>query len=146
MDKKTVPLVVLAIALCAVLVLGEVFAYGINPHNYGIKAEFSSGTLNYSVSSSGSDTYSAVLLDNDSVAPTKELYIYADENYDNHYKEAFDKSSARYIRQQYYAEQVKKSLELRGFNNVQIINSNGLKDVVTSSVDNPGEKGLVITS
>ena len=123
MDRKTVTLVVLAIVLCAGVVIGEVFTYGINIHNFDAKAEFSSGTLDYSVSSSGSDTYSVVLLDDNNVSITKELYVYVDNEYDSYYREALEKSNIEYVEQQYYSEQLKKFLGVRGFDNVKLVDS-----------------------
>ncbi len=149
MDKKTVPLVILAIILCAILVLGEVFTYGINTHSFDIKAEFSSNTLDYSVSSSGSDTYSVVLLDDNNITPTKELYIYVNEDYDRYYK-SLKEGQVRYFEQQYYSEQVKKSLGLRGFDSVKLLDTKELIDFVNGSVLDPSSdpkgKGLFITS
>ena len=146
MDKKTVPLVVLAIVLCAVLVLGEFFTYGINTHSFNAKAEFSADTLDYSVSSSGSDTYSVVIIDDNNIVSTRELYIYIDERYDDHYKKALEKSNVRYVEQQYYSEQLRKSLGLRGFDNVRLIDSEGLKTFISETMTDPVGKGLFITT
>ncbi len=146
MDKKTVPLVVLAAVLCTTLIVGEVFTYAINTHSFSINAVFSTDTLDYSVSSSGSDTYSVVLLDDNGVQSTKELFIYVDENYNDHYKDALKKRNVRYVEQQYYSEQIKKSLSLRGFDNVQLIDSKGLKGFINDTVADPSGKGLFITT
>ncbi|MBO4357225.1 MAG: hypothetical protein J5813_03535 [Candidatus Methanomethylophilaceae archaeon] len=145
MDKKTVPLVILAIALCAVIVLGEVLTYSINTHSFDAKAEFSSNTLDYSVSSSGSDTYSVVLLDNDDEQSTKALYVYINERYDDFYKQALEKSNVRYVEQQYYSEQVKKFLGLRGFDDVTLIGTEQLIELLNDP-GTPKGKGLLITS
>ena len=146
MDKKTVPLVVLAIVLCAVLVLGEVLTYGINTHDFNAKAEFSSDTINYSVSSSGSDTYSVVVMDDNNVQSTEELYIYVDEEYDDYYKKALKIANVRYVEQKYYSEQIKKFLGLRGFDNVKMIDSKGLKTFIGETMSDPVGKGLFITT
>ena len=146
MDKKTVPLVVLAIVLCAVLVLGEALTYGINTHSFNVKAEFSSGTLNYSVSSRGSDTYSVVVLDDNNVQSTEELYIYVDERYDDYYEQAIKKNSMGYYGQQYCSEQVEKFLKIRGFDNVKTLNSKELTDFINNTASDPKGKGLLVTS
>ena len=145
MDKKTAPLIILAIVLCAMLVIGEVFTYGINTHSFDIKAGFSSGTLDYSVSSSGSDTYSIVLLDDNNVTSTKELYIYVNEDYDRYYK-SLDKTKVHYFEQQYYSEQIKKSLGLRGFYDVKLLNTKELIEFIGNTVSDPVGKGLFISS
>ena len=146
MDKKTAPLVILAVVLCAVIVLGEVFTYGINIHNFDSKAEFSSGTLNYSVSSSGSDTYSVVLINENDVEPIKELHIYVDERYDDYYNDAKKKSGLLYMQEQYYSEQIKKDLNFRGFEDVTLVKSDGLIEFINSTYENPKGHGLFVTS
>ena len=146
MDRKTVTLVVLAIVLCAAVVIGEVFTYGINIHSFDSKAEFSSDTLSYSVSSSGSDTYSVVLLDSNDVPVTRELYIYVDNDYDNYYRQALEKSNLEYVQQQYYSEQLKKFLGVRGFDNVTLVDSKGLKEYIENNLSDPVGKGIFVTS
>ena len=145
MDKKTVPLVILAIFLCAALVIGEVFTYGINTHSFDAKAEFSSGTLDYSVSSSGSDTYSVVLLDDNNVAPIKKLYIYVNEDYDRYYR-SLGEDKTCYFEQQYFSEQIKKSLALRGFYDVTLLNTKELIDLIDDPASDPKGKGLFVSS
>ena len=146
MDKKTAPLVILAIVLCAVIVLGEVFTYGINIHSFDSKAEFSSGTLNYSVSSSGSDTYSVVLMNDNEVEPISDLHIYIDERYDNYYDDVQKKSGLLYTQEQYYSEQIKKHLDFRGFEDVTLVESKGLIEFINSTYENPKGHGLLVTS
>ncbi len=146
MDKKTAPLVILAIVLCAVIVLGEVFTYGINTHSFDSKADFSSGTLNYSVSSSGSDTYSVVLIDENSAEPVRDLHIYVDERYDDYYSDVQKKSGLLYMQEQYYSEQIKKHLDFRGFEDVTLVKSDGLIEFINNTYENPKGHGLFVTS
>ena len=146
MDKKTAPLVVLAIVLCAVIVLGEVFTYGINTHGFNSKAEFSSGTLNYSVSSSGSDTYSVVLMNDNCIEPIKDLHIYIDERYDDYYDDVQKKCDLLYTQVQYYSEQIKKHLSFRGFEDVTLVESKELIKFINETYEDPKEHGLYVTS
>ena len=146
MDKKTAPLVILAIVLCAVIVLGEVFTYGINIHSFDSKAEFSSGTLNYSVSSSGSDTYSILLMDDNGVEPINDLHIYVDERYDDYYDDVQKKSNLLYTQEQYYSEQIKKHLDFRGFRDVTLVESKELIGFINDTYENPKGHGLLVTS
>ena len=146
MDKKAVPIVILAVALCTVVVLGEVFTYGINTHSFSANAEFSSGTMDYSVYSSGSDTYSVVLMQKNGVEPITDLHIYVDENYDDHYSDVQKKSKLLYTQEQYYSEQIQKHLKLRGFGNVTLVNDKGLIDFINETSSNPHGHGLLVTS
>ena len=125
MDRRTTPLVILAVILCAAVVLGEVFTYGINTHNFSSEAEFTSGTLNYSISSSGSDTYSVVLMDENGFEPIKDLHIYVDERYDDHYNDVRKKSDLLYTEEQYYSEQIMKQLSEKMIENgIKILDIN----------------------
>ena len=146
MENRTAPLVILAVVLCAAVVLGEVFTYAVNIHNFDSDAEFSSGTLNYSVSSSGSDTYSVVLMDENGVEPIKELHIYVDEGYDDHYNDVQEKSGILYVQEQYYSEQIKKHLALRGFEDVTLVKNKELIDYIDATKDDPKGHGLYVTS
>ena len=146
MEKKAVPIVILAVVLCAAVVLGEVFTYGINTHSFSADAEFSAGTMDYSVYSSGSDTYSVVLMQKNGVEPVTDLHIYVDENYDDHYDEVQKKSKLLYTQERYYSEQIQKHLKLRGFENVTLVNDEGLIDFINeTSADSHGH-GLLVTS
>lgn len=146
MDRRTASLVILAVVLCAIIVLGEVFTYGINVHSFDSDAKFSSGTLDYSVSSSGSDTYSVVLIDDNGVEPINDLYIFVDEKYDDHYNELPVKSNFEYINQQSYSEQIERHLEMRGFKEVTLLKSKGLIQFINETWENPKGHGLFITS
>ncbi len=146
MDRRTTPLVILAVVLCAAVVLGEVFTYGINTHNFSSDAEFTSGTLNYSVSSNGSDTYSVVLMDENGFEPIKDLHIYVDERYDDYYNDVLKKSNLIYTQEQYYSEQIQKHLRIRGFDDVTLVDSKGLIGFIDATWDDPMGHGLYVTS
>ena len=146
MDKKAVPIVILAVVLCATVVLGEIFTYGINTHSFSANAEFSSGKMDYSVYSSGSDTYSVVLMEKNGVEPITDLRIYVDEKYDDHYDEVKKRSNILYAQEQYFSEQIQKHLKLRGFENVTLINDKELIEFINSTSANPAGHGLLVTS
>lgn len=146
MDRKAVPIVILAVVLCATVVVGEIFTYGINTHSFSANAEFSTATMDYSVYSSGSDTYSAVLMDKNSVEPITDLRIYVNEKYDDHYDEVKKRSKILYAQEQYYSEQIQKHLKLRGFNNVTLINDKELIEFINDPYANPAGHGLLVTS
>ena len=146
MDRRTAPLVILAIVLCAAIILGEIFTYAVNIHSFDANAEFSAGRMDYSVSSSGSDTYSVVLMDENGVEPVKDLHIYVDENYDDYYDDVKKKSDILYMQEQYYSEQIKKHLSIRGFDDVTLIKTKELIDFINDTWENPQGHGLLVTS
>ncbi|MDR1405514.1 MAG: hypothetical protein LBJ20_08130 [Candidatus Methanoplasma sp.] len=115
-------MVLLSVALCAVVLAGELTAYGTDFHSYSADAEFGDGRISLSVTSSGSDTYSAVFTDSGTHAPVTKLYIYLDERYDEFLEEAREASGLRGTNQEYSANQVYKSLRARGFNDISICN------------------------
>ena len=146
MDRRTTSLVILAVVLCAVVVLGEAFTYWIDVHDYDAKAEFSSGRMDYSVSSSGSDTYSVVLMDDNGMESVKELHIYVDTGYDKYYQDVHKKSGIYHTEEQYYSEQIMKHLEFRGFKDVTLVEKDELIAYIDDTMSNPIGHGLFITS
>lgn len=146
MDRRTASLVILAVILCALIILGEVFTYAVNTHSFDATAEFSSGKMDYSVSSSGSDTYSVVLMDKNGVESITNLCIYVDERYDDHYDDVKKNTDLLYMQEQYYSEQIKKHLKIRGFDDVTLIGSEGLIDFINNTCTDPKGHGLLVTS
>lgn len=144
MKKKNV-IIIIAIVLCVAIVLGEVLTYT-NVHRYDSDAKFSSDSVSYDVYSNGSNVYSAILLNNTSSDRTEKLYIYADENYSDNYKKACDTVSMYYIDQNYYAKELKEYLKIRGFTNVEIIDSEELVTMVSGSSSDASGLGLFILS
>ena len=74
-------LVIFAVALCAVVVVGEMYAYLPGSYGYGSSAELEDGTIGFSVENRGSDEFDAVLLDNGDYAAVDTVYVYYDPDY-----------------------------------------------------------------
>ena len=146
MVKKTAFLIAVTVILSLAIVSGEILTYCVNTHSYDSDAEFSYGTVSYSVSSNGSDVYSAVLFDNGAMEPVSKLYIYVDESYDRYLEDVLKKDSVQYFEEQYYAEQIQKALKFRGFDDVTLIDSDGLTEMIGSTLSDPIGIGLFVTS
>lgn len=147
--KSPSPVTVIAVIAISVVLLGEIFAYGTNIHGFDSNADMSSpGTLNYSVSSKGSDTYSVALMDRKNVKPVEKLYIYIDENYEKYYNDARNTCPVEFVHQKDHAKQMQKLLDIRGFKNVTIVDSEKLRDVLHNDIKNSNclGCGLLVTS
>ena len=139
-------LVILSVVLCAVVLAGELTTYGANFHSYDSSADFGDGRIDLSVTSSGSDVYSAVLVDNGTRPPVTELYIYIDERYDEFLEDARSASGLRPLDMEYAIEQVCKSLRIRGFDNISVCNDKELLEIMLGDSAGSASKGLLVMS
>lgn len=135
---------VVAVLLCAVIVVGEVLTYS-QVHHYDASAEWNEGTVDFTVSSSGSDRYDAVLIDNHGRSPVDEVFIYEDETYDDYFREASEVSTPEYTDQEVASNDYAKYLSARSFDNVSSGGEEGLLAYLTGS-GSPSGKGLIVTS
>lgn len=148
MSSKTDGIVVLAVVLIAVVFAGEYFTYGHNVDR-DASATWDVGSASYSVYSSGSDEYRAVLFDNGGHAPVDTLHIYADGTYDEYYTRACEMSDGAgplYMEGDYYVEQVRESLKIRGFDDVVIIDAEGLENLLRTTMTSPSGIGVMVIS
>ena len=138
---------ILAVAavFIAIILIGEVIAYG-GGVSYDSSASRDGDTVSYSVSSSGTNDYTAVLIDNHGFASLKHLVIYVDENSGNNMEDACARGLVFRNDIPYYADQLKKMLELRSFDDVTICDSKGLVDYVNGSYADPRSYGLLSVS
>ncbi len=146
MQRKVDLVVVLALMLCAVVVVGEYCTYYSDIHQYGSTATWSEGKVDYTVSSSGSDVFSAVLLDNGDRSPVSDLRIFVDEGYMDNYPEAHDISGAIYLDQSYYATQIHEALKIRGFSDITECGSSELESYLRSTLSDPNGHGVMVMS
>ena len=139
-------LVVLAVILCSVVLIGELTAYGPNTHNYNADCTLDGNIVNVSVSSSGSDTYSVIFMDNGTFAPPVQLYIFSDERYDEFFDEARKTSNINRFDQHFAIDQITRSLRIRGLENIAICNEEKLLSSMTDDIGSGTPKGLLVIS
>lgn len=144
LNRKIDKLVLLAVVLCAVVLAGEVLAYGPNPHSYGSDCSVRDGTVHVSVSSSGSDTYSVIFMDNGDFSPPAQLYILIDERYDENFDEVSETANLKKTDQRYAAEQVSISLRIRGFSDIVVCSGEQLLSAMTDDIGKGVPKGLLV--
>lgn len=146
MRFKTDMVAVVAVALMAVIIAGEYFTYGAEVDR-GSDAEWDASSVKYSISSGGSDFYSAVLTGAGAYKVPERFFIYVDDTYSQFYDDACDRMeregvSPYRINQKEAAEQIEKNLAFRGIRHVNTISSGGLRTLLESGYD----FGLVVTS
>ena len=143
-DVKIDKIVLLAVVLIAVILIGEIAAYGPNPHRYSAGIEAEGGTVNVSVSSSGSDVYAVIFMENGEYSPPAQIYIFLDERYAENFDEAKETAKLRKTDQRYAADQVRASLGVRGVGDVLILNENELLSAMTDDIGSGIPKGLLV--
>ena len=136
--------VVLAVVLCLLVFAGEYFTYYSDIHEYRASATWGEGTVEYSVYSSGSDAYSAVLTETGGFHSVDWLTILVDEDYDSLYGEASLITGVSYVDQQHYAVEFIEALGLRGFSDVGVSSSEDLPEYINGTLGNPKGHGLLV--
>ena len=141
-------LVVFAVALCAVVVVGEMYAYLPGSYGYGSSAELEDGTIGFSVENRGSDEFDAVLMDNGDYASVDTVYVYYDPDYASAVNEdAAVEVGAQRMTQEYYVDQLVKVLGYRGCQNVTVLDAHGLAEALSGDLEGTcSGRGLVMAS
>jgi len=137
-------LVLLAVVLCAVVLVGELTAYGPNTHSYSSDCSVENGVADVAVSSSGSDIYSIIYMDNGAYSPPVQLYILLDERYDENFNEASETANLKKFDQRYAADQVRISLGIRGIEGIVVCNEVQLLSMMTDDIGSNIPKGLLV--
>ncbi len=136
-DKRTDrALIVIAVAVIAVVLAGEAIVYTSDYTSYSADASIGSdGDIHYSVSASGSKTYTAVSLDNGSHDVAEKIYIYYDGSYKSCYEDVYVAIGARELDQKYYVEQLAPTLRYRNISDVTVLNADELADRLKAESD-----------
>ena len=144
MNRKWIPIV--AVVFVALIFIGEALTYSSGVNRYDSSAERNGSVVDYSISSSGTNDYSAVLFDNHGFKRLDRLVIYIDESYAAN----FDKASLLIpvcdMDPYYYAEQVERSLKIRSFENCRIVDRQGLIDYIEDTISYPLGCGILSIS
>ncbi|MBQ4412353.1 MAG: hypothetical protein II848_06065 [Candidatus Methanomethylophilus sp.] len=119
MDKRDYGLIILAVAVCAVVLVGEFATYG-NIYRYDSSADASG---NFSVYDSGSHCYTAVLSDNGSFPAPTRFYVYYDEGYGSVVHDAKVEVGAKALDQKYYLSQLLNNLKYYSVTDVTYVNA-----------------------
>lgn len=139
-------LVLLSVALCAIVLAGEFMAYGPSMHSYGADARIENGSVDISIRSSGSDTYSAMIVDNGARPAVTQLYVYMDNRYDRYFGDAEKTVSMNKLDLPYSIDQVCRTLNVRGFDRISVLNDEQLFDAMNGDMGGYVSKGLLVMS
>ena len=143
MKKANVDIiVVLAVALCATVLVGEFATYSTAWLGYGSDVEWSDGSVTVTISSQGTSAYDVVVIDN---AKDVVLTMYIDDDYDTFYDEACKYSTIPYEDTEHYAEQIAGFLSLRSYDDVSCCRNDDLVGYLEGSMGRTGA-ALMVTS
>lgn len=148
-DKRTdLRLAVIAIAIIAVLVAGEIVVYTSDYTDYSASASIDGDLVSYEISATGSKEYSVVVSDNGSHRQTERLYIYQDDSYKTDYSDVLVAVGARELDQAYYIEQLGPTLRYRGIHDIEILDADALRERLISDAESgqSSTAGLVMLS
>lgn len=148
-DKKNDRiLMIIAVAVIAVVLAGEVIVYTSDYTDYSADAKMGTdGRIEYSVSASGSKNYSAIAMDNGSHDVVDKVYIYHDESYKSAYEDVYVAIGARELDQAYYVEQLAPTLRYRNISDITVLNASELADALRKDAESGNiRSGLICLS
>lgn len=129
---------VIAVAVLAVIVIGEVIVYTSDYTDYSAEATLEDGVLDYTVSADGSKVYSVVVSDDGGYPALRTLYLYHDGTYPSDYETVDADVGAPSIDQRYYLEQVAELLGYRSSVETAFVDAEGLADVMAGEAAGVG--------
>lgn len=133
--------VAIAVAIVAVILIGEVVVYTSDYTDYSAEASIEDGVISYTVSADGSKTYSVVVSDSGSYGRVQTLYLYYDESYPSDVEDVEADVGAPALTQSYHLSQLVQLLEYRGVTDVEYVNAAELKEVLESLVGDGTSSG-----
>jgi hypothetical protein len=138
---------IIAAALLAVILIGEVIVYTSNTNSFVLNAEHDgSGGVDYSVSISGSQPYQAIVMENGMQTMT-ELYIFYDPGYASDYQIEIGPIGSKPLDQNNYINMFMTSLESASGMPVRIMSAEELRTAMSDDVGSGDtRKGLLVIS
>ena len=142
MKKGEKSAVILAVVICAMVLFGEIAVYEADAfyhYDTDVQADGS-----YTVSSSGSQCYSAVLTDNGSFEAVSTVYLYYDGDYGAVVNGVTVEVGAKPLTQEYYLSQLANTLDYRGLNNYEYVNAEELAAVLSDTLEHGDATGTAV--
>ena len=142
------PVVFVAVAVIAILVIGEVIVYTSDSSDYGAEMTMDDGIIEYDLSSRGSKVFDIVVNDNNGYGSVQKLYLYLDTGYASNYGVDEADVGAAPTDQEYYLEQLVQLLEYRSDIETEFVDAAGLREVIDEGVASGdcSRVGLVVVS
>ncbi len=138
------PIIVIAVFLIAALLIGEVFVYATH-EEYSAEVSRTSDGMEWSISSTGSNTYDILVLDNGSFSSKKTVYLYLDERYGHTSSPGKQPVGSKALNPDHYLDLLEKELKNRCVTDVRYVDADTLVDVMKDLKDSD-EKILVMVS
>lgn len=130
---------VILLAVTVIILAGELVVYGVDTRNYSSEAAWSSDGVDVDIHSSLYDTYSIVLAENS--LKLENLFIYIDPDYGKNLDTARQYSYILELDPEHDADQLKKNLAIRNFNNVRTCNPTDIEEILNTH--DPSKTGIV---
>ncbi len=143
MSKRVDVFLVIGVILCSIIIVGEYSIYAVDIYDFDVDATSDGGGVYYSVRSSGSSRFDAILFLNSSAV--KDVFIFVDEKYDEHYGNIENRGPHYIYDQSYVADQYSKQLKARGVD-VTSSDSKGLYDYITGTMSAPSGHAILVSS
>ncbi len=130
-ERSDKPVIIIAIAIIAVILIGEVVVYTSDYTDYSADAALNDdGVLEYSVSADGSKVFSVIVNDNGRYAAMDRLYIYYDPDYKSNYEKVNVPIGAKELNQEYYIQQLISTLRFHNLHNIEVVDADGLRSMM----------------
>ena len=146
MDRSELPLVMVAVAILAVLVAGELIVVTSDGSQYSASAAFDGSHLEYEVSAKGSKVYTVVVSDNGGYGDLGRLFIYYDPSYEEDLQEAVVAVGARSLDQEYQLKQIEAALKYRGVTVDGWLDAEGLGRTMDEGFPSDRPDGVIVVS
>ncbi len=131
-------LIVLTVAVIALIIAGELAAYG-DVYSYGSEVHEDGS---YEVSTSGAHVYDVVSSDNGQYESVRTLLVLSDDGYGGVSHDVTVEVGARALDEEYYTLQLLNNLEYLGFTDVRKVDAESLKTALAD--EDPARIGLVV--
>jgi len=136
----------IAAVMIVVVLIGEVIVYTSSTDSFNVDAKYSDGNVHYSVSISGSQVFSVIVME-DGMQPMTELYVYYDDGYASCYETERGPLGSPTVDQKSYIDQLVTALAFASELRVTILSADDLRAAMTDDVSAGNiTKGLVVIS
>ncbi|KUE73135.1 hypothetical protein AUQ37_03285 [Candidatus Methanomethylophilus sp. 1R26] len=134
------------IAICAVIFIGEAYAYLPDDYGYGSSASDAGDYAEYTVTVNGSHEYAASLISCGDYVPVSSVYLFLEEGRTSQYSDGSDLFLSRMDEPGFYLEQTETALRVCGIDDTVYMDMDGLAEALQSDIyeGTAAGKGLVM--
>ncbi len=146
LSRKRAAEAAIVIAVCAVIFIGEAYAYLPDDYGYESSASDAGEYAEYSVTVNGSHEYAASLISCGDYVPVTSVYLFLEEGRTSQYSDGNDFFLSRMDEPGFYLEQTRTSLGICGIDDTEYVDMDGLAEALSSDISEGtvAGKGLVM--